>query len=93
MVVFLDHDLGDVETCGDGMQVAKWAAAQDVRFKGTFFIVHSLNPAAARRMVDTLSDVGVSAVLQPFAWDDIPWLEGILELIRTRRLDESRVSG
>lgn len=70
--VFLDHDLGGVESENsldyeqDGRTVAKWIASNAERFAKTQFIVHSLNVRGAMEMCCILTNAGLSARRVPF---------------------------
>jgi len=50
--VSLDHDLGDLDDCGDGYEVACWIEERAARglLRQLKWSVHSANPAGASKM-------------------------------------------
>jgi len=72
-VIMLDHDLADEHYYTDepddertGYAVAAWLAAHPDRQRDATIIIHSLNFAGSRRMLDTLRDAGRDAEYVPF---------------------------
>jgi hypothetical protein len=74
--VFLDHDLDPGAYDGEpqektGMDVVKFIVRHSYDFKGTNFIIHSLNEAARERMCAALIDAGLTAEVVPGAWSKV----------------------
>ena len=74
--VFLDHDLDPGAYVGKpqektGMDVVHFIVHHAHAFKGTKFIVHSLNEAARERMCASLIDAELNAEIVPFAWNKV----------------------
>jgi hypothetical protein len=74
--VFLDHDLDPGAYVGTpqeptGMAVVDYIVQHSHAFKGTTFIVHSLNGPAASIMVQKLQDAELNASYIPFAWEKV----------------------
>jgi hypothetical protein len=75
--VFLDHDLDPGAYVGKpqektGMHVVEYIVRHAHAFKGTKFIIHSLNVSGAReRMKLALEDAGLNAEIVPGAWDKV----------------------
>jgi CheY-like chemotaxis protein len=71
--LLLDHDLADEHYFSDepddertGYAVARWLADNPTRQRDALIVVHSLNYAGARRMVELLRDSGRDAEHVPF---------------------------
>jgi CheY-like chemotaxis protein len=71
--VLLDHDLADEHYFSSepddertGYAVARWLAENPTRQRDALIVVHSLNYAGARRMVEVLRDAGREAEHIPF---------------------------
>ncbi len=72
-LILLDHDLLEDHYWSDepddertGYAVARWLADNPTRQRDALIVVHSLNYAGARRMVDLLRDSGRDAEHVPF---------------------------
>lgn len=72
-LILLDHDLRDEHYFSDepddehtGYAVAAWLAAHADAQAGATIIIHSLNYAGGRRMLDKLLDAGFDAEHIPF---------------------------
>lgn len=71
--ILLDHDLADEHYLSEepddertGYAVAAWLAAHPDRQRDALIVIHSLNYAGARRMLDILQDAGRDAEHVPF---------------------------
>ncbi len=71
--ILLDHDLADEHYLSDepddertGYAVAAWLAAHPDRQRDATVLIHSLNYAGARRMLDLLCEAGRAAEHIPF---------------------------
>src|SRR5437868_422095 len=73
VAVLLDHDLAEEHYFSDapddertGYAVARWLADNPSAQRDALIVIHSLNYAGARRMLDTLRDAGRDAEHIPF---------------------------
>jgi CheY-like chemotaxis protein len=72
-VILLDHDLAEEHYFSDepddehtGYGVAAWLASHPDRQRDALIVIHSLNYAGAKRMLDALRDAGREAEHVPF---------------------------